>query len=107
MKLHKVVRIKDSKLFGTIININIRPVSQRKLYTIEFPDGVIWDDVEEHDIEPTTLDATIVVKKRSDDYHACMKDNEGVWGCGKDPVAAIGSLINAHRDYFNLEIEYI
>jgi hypothetical protein len=43
--------------------------------------------------------------KRSDDYHACLENNTKIWGCGNSQDKAIGDLINAHRDIFNISIK--
>ncbi len=46
----------------------------------------------------------VIVTKRSDDYHACQAGKTAVWGCGKTADEAIGSLIRAHQDRFNITI---
>lgn len=48
----------------------------------------------------------IVVRKRGDDYHAWLDGHPEIWGCGKTPDEAIGKLITAHTDTFNIEIEF-
>lgn len=48
----------------------------------------------------------IIVTKRSDDYHACLEGYPGIWGCGRTPNEAIGSLITAHADMFKIKVEY-
>ena len=47
----------------------------------------------------------IVITKRSDDYHACLKGKPCIWGCGKTVVEAIGQLMLAHPEIFGLEIK--
>ena len=47
----------------------------------------------------------IVVTKRSDDLHACMAGRPEIWGCGKTLYEAVGSLIAAHPERFNIEIK--
>lgn len=42
----------------------------------------------------------IVVKERSDDFHAAIKEDPGAWGNGSSPKEAIGDLILGHREYF-------
>jgi len=44
----------------------------------------------------------VVLKKRLGDYHASLKDNPKIWGCGKTPDAAVGNLVDAHRDAFEI-----
>lgn len=46
----------------------------------------------------------IVVTKRSDDFHAALKDNPAVWGCGKTIDAAIGDLIRSHQHRLGITI---
>jgi len=48
----------------------------------------------------------IVVTKRTDDYHACIRDHPEIWGCGKDYNEAIGDLIRSHKGEFGIQIEY-
>lgn len=48
----------------------------------------------------------IVVTKRSDDYHACIKGHPEIWGCGEDIDDAIGDLVRSHKSEFNIEIQY-
>jgi hypothetical protein len=45
----------------------------------------------------------ITVTKRLNDYHA--EAENGMWGCGKTPMEAIGSLVNTHPEYFNIIIK--
>lgn len=47
----------------------------------------------------------IIVKERSNDYHASLKGHPEIYGCGKSYKEAVGSLILAHRDKFNIEVE--
>jgi len=44
----------------------------------------------------------VVLEKRMVDYRASLKDNPGIWGCGKTPDAAVGNLVDAHRDAFEI-----
>ncbi len=48
---------------------------------------------------------TINVTKRTEDYHACIDGEPGLWDCGKTPALAVGSLIYTHRDRFGIEID--
>jgi predicted RNase H-like HicB family nuclease len=51
------------------------------------------------------VNRTIILTKRSHDYHAEIKDIPACWGCGKTQDEAIGDLIRAHKSMFNLNIE--
>jgi len=46
----------------------------------------------------------ITVSKRSSDYHACLENHPGIWGCGRNIYEAIGSVIMDHPEKFNLKI---
>ena len=48
------------------------------------------------------MDSTvnIVVKERTKDYTATLRDNPAVWGCGSSPKEAVGDLILCHREHF-------
>ena len=35
----------------------------------------------------------IIVTKRSNDYHACLEFNIGIWGCGRNPIEAVSSFM--------------
>ena len=48
----------------------------------------------------------IIVKRRSDDYHASLEENPGIWGRGKSMKEAVGDVISAHPEKFNLIIEF-
>lgn len=48
----------------------------------------------------------IVVTKRTDDYHACIKGHPEIWGCGKDYDDAIGDLVRSHSYDFGIKIRY-
>lgn len=48
----------------------------------------------------------LVVSKRSDDYHVCLKGNKGVWAAGKTIDDALGNWLRTHRANANFEIEY-
>lgn len=47
---------------------------------------------------------TIVVKRRSGDYHACINGNECFWGCGKTIEEAIGSVLKNCSDRFKVKL---
>lgn len=51
---------------------------------------------------PTSL--TIRVRRRSDDVHASLEGQPGVWGCGPGTDAAIGSLVRTNRTMFGVQI---
>lgn len=44
----------------------------------------------------------IIITKRQDDYHACIDGHPELWGCGRDQDAAVGDLIRAHQEFFNV-----
>ncbi len=48
----------------------------------------------------------IIIEKRPDDYMAYLDGRKGIWGCGTTYDEAIGDMIRAHKDEFNLEIIY-
>jgi hypothetical protein len=47
----------------------------------------------------------VVVKKRSDDFHASIF-GRAEWGCGRTPSEAIGELVSAHPALFGIEVEH-
>jgi hypothetical protein len=49
---------------------------------------------------------TIVVTKRTDDYHACIKGHPEIWGCGRDKDEAVGDLIRSHESEFGIKVKY-
>jgi hypothetical protein len=49
---------------------------------------------------------TIVVTKRTDDYHACIKGHPEIWGCGECESKAIGDLIRSHEIEFGIKVQY-
>lgn len=48
---------------------------------------------------------TITVTSRSDDFHACLEDYTGVWGCGKTTDEAIGNLVRSLPDTFGIALK--
>jgi hypothetical protein len=46
----------------------------------------------------------ILVTKRADDYHACLKEDPTIWGCGKTGNQAIGDLVSGHCITFDVGI---
>ncbi|MFA6432712.1 MAG: hypothetical protein WCV82_02745 [Candidatus Paceibacterota bacterium] len=48
---------------------------------------------------------TIIVSKRSDDYHAQLAHYCGAWDCGKTADEAIGALIRTHSKKFGIKLE--
>lgn len=48
---------------------------------------------------------TIIVTRRQDDYHACLKEDAAIWACGKTENEAIGNLIRFHPQKFDIIIE--
>ncbi len=49
---------------------------------------------------------TIVVAKRTDDYHAFIKGRPEIWGCGEDRNKAIGDLIMSNEAEFGIKVQY-
>ncbi len=49
----------------------------------------------------------IVVTRRSDDYHACLESNTGIWGCGRNPMEAVGSFIITLASFKPHEVEIV
>ena len=47
----------------------------------------------------------ILVRKRSDDVQAYVKDKKGVWGRGRTTAEAVGDLVQSHSDLFNIAVE--
>jgi hypothetical protein len=54
---------------------------------------------------PAEDPAAIVVTRRRDDYHACLKSNPGIWGRGVSPSEAIGDMLRSHPGCFGVLIE--
>lgn len=48
---------------------------------------------------------TIVVTKRSSDWHACIEGAPEYWGCGSTPAEAIGQLVMAHTPTFKVAVK--
>ncbi|HEY4518316.1 MAG TPA: hypothetical protein VJG48_01690 [Candidatus Paceibacterota bacterium] len=44
-----------------------------------------------------------LVTRRSDDYHACIEDDKGKWGCGRTPDEAVGNLVRVWPREFDIE----
>lgn len=49
---------------------------------------------------------SILVTKRGDDVHVCLKGEAGVWASGKTADEAIGSLIRSYPERFDIEIAW-
>lgn len=47
----------------------------------------------------------ITLRKRSDDWHACINGDERLWGCGKTIDDAIGNVVRTHKATLGLTIE--
>jgi hypothetical protein len=45
------------------------------------------------------------VRRRSDDYHVCLKGNPKVCDCGKTVSAAIGKWVLAHGKELGVRVE--
>jgi len=65
-----------------------------------------WTLQQTKELTTAKADVERLIEKRTDDYHASLKDEPGIWGCGKSVYAAIGNLINAHPEKFNIKIEH-
>jgi len=46
----------------------------------------------------------IVVRKRREDYLACLADNEGIWECGRTGIEAVGKLVFSARAMLGISI---
>lgn len=46
---------------------------------------------------------TIVVSKRSDDFHACIENHPEIWERGKTLKEAVSNLILYHTEEFNIK----
>lgn len=46
----------------------------------------------------------IIITQRSSDYHACIEDEPGKWGCGRNTAEAVGSLVTAWPAEFDIEL---
>ncbi|MDP3785073.1 MAG: hypothetical protein Q8R12_03290 [bacterium] len=44
----------------------------------------------------------VVLTKRSEDVHACLEKLPEIWGCGRTSNEAIGNMISAHYEKFDL-----
>lgn len=51
------------------------------------------------------MEKKIIVKKRSNDYHAHLEGNPDIWGCGDSYGEAIGDLVWTHQAEFNIEVK--
>ena len=47
---------------------------------------------------------TIIVVQGMDNYRAYLESNPGCWGAGKNSYEAIGNLISAHPEMFQIKI---
>lgn len=56
-------------------------------------------------ISNTKRTNSIVIKKRSDDFHASLVGHPEIWGHGKTSDDAIGDLIRSHSETFNIFIK--
>ena len=48
----------------------------------------------------------VIVKNRSDDVHAHLDGETGVWGCGATSREAVGNMVQAHPGHFGIRFEY-
>lgn len=46
----------------------------------------------------------ITIEKRVSDYKAFKTGDPRIWGCGRTPSEAVGDLITAHPEEFNVRI---
>ena len=49
----------------------------------------------------------IEIRKRSGDWHAQIKGQPGLWGCGKTPDEAVGSMARNHAERLGLDIQFV
>ena len=47
---------------------------------------------------------TVIINGRTCDVMAHLEDNPGVWGSGDNRAEAIGQMVNAHPEIFDIEI---
>lgn len=57
-------------------------------------------------IQPETL-SSIIIHRRSRDWHAALNGDARLWGCGATIPDAIGSAIHTHADLFGIEVETV
>jgi hypothetical protein len=50
--------------------------------------------------------AEIIVTRRERDFHACLKDHPGIWGCGRSHYEAVGNVISAHWEIFKVRVNH-
>ncbi len=50
------------------------------------------------------IPSEIVVTKRTNDYHACLRGQPNTWGSGRTIPEAIGDLIQLHTEKLNFEV---
>lgn len=52
-----------------------------------------------------TAGLIIIVTSRATDFHAGIEGKPEIWGCGANPLEAIGDLVRAHPEVFNASIK--
>ncbi len=45
----------------------------------------------------------IVLRKRTNDIHASLNGQPGIWGCGRSDREAIGDLVLSHPEKFGIQ----
>ena len=48
---------------------------------------------------------TLTLRRRANDWHCHINDNEALWGCGKTPGEAIGETVRNHPAILGLVIK--
>jgi hypothetical protein len=47
----------------------------------------------------------ILIRQRSDDIQAFVKDKKGIWGKGRTPAEAVGDLVQSNAELFKIAVE--
>ena len=47
---------------------------------------------------------TIIITKRENDYHACLKEYPQYWECARSPELAIGKLVISCQGLLNIKL---
>jgi hypothetical protein len=107
------VRDKACRLFEsgarTIVGQKVKHAQILEKLGIE-PDPrnwVIWDWLDERSkrrMQGGQTSLQIDVTKRGGDMYACLSGRPEVWGCGNTLYGAIGNLLMAHQDVFNIRV---
>lgn len=54
---------------------------------------------------PSAAPVSIVLRQRGNfDFRVHVEDEPGLWGCGRNPDEAVGSLVRAHPRRFGITV---